>query len=135
MRRQSESGSILEARAFQRERRLIVSLMVTRLCEGSRVVLKTKIRETGMIIRTAAKWPFEKSIVFGDSLVVDRGVTNFHEPIFIKPPVLVAVSAVPITRVVVVFVGESHSNLIVTVSPVLFDEAIVELAIPPESPC
>ncbi len=49
---------------------------------------------------------------------------------FVKLPILVAVAAVPLTAVVVPFVGESDGDSILAAAPDFLDESVVEFPLP-----
>ena len=83
-----------------------------------------------MRIGPPAKRPMIFSFRFFDRKIVDRCVSKAHQAIVAKLPILVAIGAKPISRVVVPLVGEPHRNTISSVSPQLFDEPIVQLLRP-----
>src|SRR5204863_391346 len=62
--------------------------------------------------------------------VVDRGDAPAHQTALVELPVLVAVGAKPVTRIVVPLVGEAHRDPILAEGPDLLDEPVVELATP-----
>src|SRR6266853_2477930 len=80
-----------------------------------------------MRIGPAAKRPMIFSFRFLDWEIIDASVAKSHQAIAIKLPVLVAIGAEPIPRVVVPFVSEAHGNTISAVCPELFDEPVVQL--------
>jgi hypothetical protein len=45
-------------------------------------------------------------------------------------PILITVGAEPVAAVVVPLIGEAHRDAVIAESPQLFDQAIVELAVP-----
>src|SRR5206468_10027684 len=53
-----------------------------------------------------------------------------HQAAGIKLPVLVAVGAEPVSRVVVPLVGETHRDAVLAECPDFLDEPVVELAAP-----
>src|SRR5262245_66300887 len=53
-----------------------------------------------------------------------------HQTVFVELPVLVAVRAEPVTRIVVPFVGEAHGDPILLKRPELLDQSVVELTVP-----
>src|SRR6202158_5544120 len=74
--------------------------------------------------------PAVPAIGFSDGNVVDGGDAPAHQPTGIELPVLVAVGAEPVSRVVVPFVGETHRDAVLAACPDFLDEPVVELAAP-----
>ncbi len=83
-----------------------------------------------MIVGTAAKRPEELAVGFLDREIVDGGVAMMHDAVLIELPVLVSVGAVPVAGVIVTLVGEANGDACAVEGPQLFDEAIVEFALP-----
>src|SRR4030088_2119513 len=83
-----------------------------------------------MPIRSTSKRPTVFAVCFLDRQVVDARVTPAHQPVLVELPVLVAVGAKPVSRVVMPFVNEAHCDAIFCERPQLLDEAIVELSCP-----
>ena len=80
-----------------------------------------------MRIGPAAKRPMIFSFRLLDWEIVDASVAKSHQTIVAKLPILIAIRAEPIPRVVVPFVSEAHGNTISAVCPELFDEPVVQL--------
>ena len=80
-----------------------------------------------MRIGPAAKRPVIFSFRLLDWEIVDASVAKSHQTIVAKLPILIAIRAEPIPRVVVPFVSEAHGNTISGVCPELFDEPVVQL--------
>lgn len=72
----------------------------------------------------------EAAIGFPDGEVVDAGVAFLHEAIFVKFPVLISVSAVPLTAGVAIFVFEADGNTVVSESPELFFQFVAKFFLP-----
>ena len=83
-----------------------------------------------MIVGTAAEGPVIFSFALADGQVVDAGDAAAHVALLVKFPVLVAVGAKPVFRIIVPFVGEADGDAISLKSPKLFDEAIVQFLVP-----
>src|SRR5688572_25658218 len=84
-----------------------------------------------MICRTRARCgPVEFAVRHGNRQIVDRSDAPAHEPTLVELPVLVAVRAEPVVRVVVPFVGETHGDAITAEGPQLLDEPVVQLLRP-----
>jgi hypothetical protein len=79
-----------------------------------------------VVVRASAQRPLVLSLYFLDRKVVDARDAAAHEPPFIKFPVLIAVGAKPISRIIAPFVGETYSNPIGIVDPEFLDKTIVE---------
>lgn len=91
---------------------------------------EAQIARARMTIRSPSERPEELAIGLGDRQVVDAREPALHEPVLVEFPVLIAVGAVPIPRVVVPLVGETHGDAVAVVRPKLLDRAVVELAGP-----
>src|SRR5829696_563156 len=74
--------------------------------------------------------PVELPLWLADRQVIDAGVSLTHQAVLVEFPVLVAVGAEPVSRIVVAFVREPDRDTIARVCPQLLDEPVVELAIP-----
>ena len=83
-----------------------------------------------MIIRAPPKWPVIFAIWFRDGEIVDGRKAKGHEPVVIELPILVAIGSIPVTRVVVPFVGEANRDAIAGKRPELLDEPVVQLLRP-----
>src|SRR5262245_32602622 len=83
-----------------------------------------------MLIRPPPQRPEELALGSSDRQVVDARETKPHEALLVELPVLVAVGAVPVLRVIVPLVCEAHGDAVVVVRPELLDQAVVELARP-----
>ena len=70
-----------------------------------------------MIIRTTAQRPVEKAVSLFDAQIVDARVSMMHNSFCIELPILVAVGSVPLRRIVVKLIGESHCNPIAVKRP------------------
>jgi len=88
--------------------------------------LQPKIRERGVVIGAATEGPAVQPVGLGDGDVVDRRMTDHHQPVFVELPVLVAVGAMPLAFFGVVLICEAHGDAVFRVRPVLLDEPVVE---------
>src|SRR5262252_6338112 len=79
-----------------------------------------------MPIGTAPERPMILALRFLDRKVVDGGKPCGHEPVVIELPVLIAIGAIPVTRVVVPLVSEAHRNAVPGECPQFLDEPIVQ---------
>src|SRR5207244_11816991 len=73
-----------------------------------------------MRIGPAAKRPMIFSFRLLDWEIVDACLAKPHQTIVAKLPILIAIRAKPLPRVVVPFVSEAHGNAVPGVSPELF---------------
>src|SRR6195256_3487867 len=78
----------------------------------------------------AGRAPAVLAIGCGDGKVVNGGEAPAHQPTGIELPVLVAVGAEPVSRVVVPLVGEAHGDAVLAACPDFLDEPVIELAAP-----
>src|SRR5258708_4083428 len=74
--------------------------------------------------------PQELSFVVGDGDVVDAGLAPAHQAGGIELPLLVAVRAKPVARVVAPLVLKAHRDPVVVERPQLLDQAVLDLARP-----
>src|ERR1700676_1923899 len=80
-----------------------------------------------MSIRPSAKRPTILAIRFLDRKIIDACEPQTHQAIIIELPILVAVRAIPISRVVVPLIREAHSNAIAGKGPKLFYKPVIQL--------
>src|ERR1700726_2921320 len=80
-----------------------------------------------MIIRTPPWGPVILALRLLDWQIVDASKPQAHEPILIELPILIAIRAKPIPRVIVPFIGEAHGHTITLERPKLLDQPIVQL--------
>jgi hypothetical protein len=88
--------------------------------------LEAKITQSWMIIGTTAKRPKIFAIRFLDGEIVDACESQPHQAIVVEFPILVAIGAIPVSRIIVPLVGKAYGNTVVRKSPKLFDQAVVE---------
>ena len=74
--------------------------------------LKTKVTQSRMLIGASAERPMIFAIRFLDWKIIDARESQPHQAIVVKLPILVAVGAIPVSGVVVPFVGEAHCDAI-----------------------
>src|ERR1041385_5342425 len=83
-----------------------------------------------MIIRPSPEWPPELPLRLADHHVVDARVPPSHQSELVELPVLVAVAAEPVARIVAPFIGEAHGDARALERPDVLDEPVVELLCP-----
>lgn len=74
--------------------------------------------------------PAEFTSAFLDGQIIDAGVAELHVAEVVKLPVLVAVGAITLTGVIVIFILKMHGDAIVPECPQIFLQTVVQLAIP-----
>src|SRR5262249_38616662 len=92
--------------------------------------LQTEIAETRVIVGPSSLRPMKLPLRLFERHVVYRGMPVMHQPVLIELPVLIAVRAVPVARVVVPFVSKPNRDPIPVEGPQLLDEPIVQLSFP-----
>src|SRR5438874_4700389 len=83
--------------------------------------LQAQVVQSRMSIGTTTKWPMILAVRFLDRQVINGRKPKSHQAVVSKFPVLITVGAEAISRVIMPFVGEPHSNAVCLVSPKLFD--------------
>jgi ABC-type transporter Mla MlaB component len=89
--------------------------------------LKAKVAQSRMIIGAAAERPMIFAIRFLDWKIIDARESQPHQAILVELPILVAIRAIPVSRIVVPFVGEAHCDPVIGEGPKLLGQAVVEL--------
>ena len=87
-----------------------------------------------MIGRTRAERPGVAPVLRGDRQVVDAGESPLHQTVGAEFPVLVAIGAEPVPKIVMPFIGEPNRDAIVGEGPELLDQPVVELRAPIYAP-
>src|SRR5882672_2924247 len=80
--------------------------------------------------RTLLSLPAKLAVALLDRQVVDAGEAFLHQAIFGELPVLVAVRAVPLPRIVVPFVFEAHGDTVFLKAPEFLAQAVVQFLRP-----
>src|SRR3569832_745752 len=70
-----------------------------------------------MVVGAAAEWPEKLAVGFLDGQVVDAGEAAHHVAVLVEFPVLVAIRAVPLSGIVMPFVGEAHGDAVAGTGP------------------
>lgn len=83
-----------------------------------------------MIVRATALRPMKLAFVFTNRQVIDASDSTLHEAVLIELPVLIAIRAKPLTRIVMPLVGEAHRNPVALAGPEFLDQAILEFTCP-----
>jgi len=79
--------------------------------------LEAECAKPWVIVRTASKRPAIFAFALGDRSIVDAGNAAAHETMFVKFPVLVAVTAKPIAAVIVPLISKAYGNAIFVKRP------------------
>src|SRR5580704_2959549 len=64
-------------------------------------VLKAQVTQPRVVFGTSTGQPLKFAVGFQNGKVVDRREPRGHEPVVVELPVLIAIGAIPVTRVVV----------------------------------
>src|SRR5262245_27303609 len=75
-------------------------------------------------------FPAESPLAFLDGQIIDAGEAELHVTKFVELPILVAVSPIPLARVVVEFILETNRDAIAGEGPKRFLQTIVEFTVP-----
>jgi hypothetical protein len=80
-----------------------------------------------MCIWTAPKRPMIRALRLVDREISNGCKAKSHQIIIVELPILIAVRAKPVSRIVMRFVSKAHGNAIFVVSPKLLDQSKIEL--------
>src|ERR1700704_2518569 len=80
-----------------------------------------------MVVRPAPKRPVVLAVRGQNGKVVDGCKSRRHKPIIIEFPVLIAVGAIPVIRVIVPLVSEAYRDLVPSKRPHFLDKPVVQL--------
>jgi hypothetical protein len=83
-----------------------------------------------MIVGPSALGPKELPLPLANRNVIDAGDAQFHQAAFVELPVLVAIGAEPIRRVVMILVAESHGYAVSRARPHFLDKSVAQFARP-----
>src|ERR1700678_3335428 len=83
-----------------------------------------------MVVRTAPQGPVIFALASGYRQIVDAGDSQPHEAVLVELPVLIAIAAKPMARVVVPLIGKPPGYPVLAKSPNFLDEPVVEFARP-----
>src|ERR1700676_260908 len=83
-----------------------------------------------MIVGAAAQWPTIFAVFLADGQIGDRRVAGGGQAVLVELPVLIAIRAKPVARIVIPFVGEADGDAIVAKRPQFLDQTVIKLARP-----
>ena len=83
-----------------------------------------------MVLRARALLPVVEALGIFNWEIVDARVAVMHYALRVVFPIFVAVGAKPLAGIVVPLVGEADGDARFVESPELFDEAVIEFAVP-----
>jgi hypothetical protein len=83
-----------------------------------------------VIVGSTSERPAKLTVGFGNRMFVNAGVPNPHQTICGEFPVLVSVSAEPLTAVIMMLVSITDCDAVPCERPQLLDQAVVELLVP-----
>src|SRR4029077_19832550 len=93
-------------------------------------MLEAELAQRRVTVGTAAQRPVIFALALIDRQIVDAGDAQAHQALLVEFPVFVAVAAKPVAAVVVPFIGEAHSDAVLSKGPDLLDQSVVEFALP-----
>jgi len=79
-----------------------------------------------MVIRALAERPMIFALRFSDREIIDARQAQSHKASVVEFPVFIAIRAEPVSGIVVPLVGKAHCDAIVSESPKLLDQTIVQ---------
>ena len=91
--------------------------------------LKTQVAQSRVVVGAPSAWPVKLALRLLDRQVIDAGVPRIHQTLVIKFPILVAVSAEPTARVIVILIRKPNRDAIAGESPQFLDQPVVELSV------
>ena len=83
-----------------------------------------------MVVGTPSERPVKFAIRYKNRKVVDACKPCGHEPVLIELPVLIAIGAVPVARVIVPLLREAHRDAVPGERPQFLDEPVVQFLDP-----
>src|SRR5437764_13632101 len=83
-----------------------------------------------MAVRAPPDRPVVQAIALADRKVVDAGNAASHQAALVKLPILVAERPKPVAAVVMPLIGQTYRDAVLAEAPQLFDQAVVQFAIP-----
>src|SRR5437870_13857285 len=83
-----------------------------------------------MAVRAPPDRPVVQAIALADRKVVDAGNAASHQAALVKLPILVTERPKPVAAVVMPLIGETYRDAVLAEAPQLFDQAVIQLAIP-----
>ena len=92
--------------------------------------LQPKFAQPRMFVGPPAEGPMVLALARMDRKVVDARDTPPHQAALVELPVLVAVGAEPVARVVVPLVGEADGDPVLVLRPEFLDEPVIQFAGP-----
>src|SRR5262245_41737994 len=75
-------------------------------------LLEAQVTQSWVAVRTATERPVIFAICFQNGKIVDAGKPEGHEAVLIKFPVLIAIGAKPVTRIIVPLVSEAYRDAV-----------------------
>src|SRR5262249_48915674 len=93
-----------------------------------RMALQAQVTQSRMCSGAGSRsLPVKFSIAGLDRQIIDRGKPTPHQPLRVELPILIAVGAKPVARIIMPFVGKAHRNAILGKRPQLLDQTVLEL--------
>src|ERR1700731_3688616 len=83
-----------------------------------------------MVVGATPQGPAIPALIFSNRQVIDAGDSQPHQAVFVELPVFIAVTAIPMTAVVMPLVCKTHGYPVFAKSPQFLDQPVVEFARP-----
>ena len=83
-----------------------------------------------MVIGPATERPVVLAIALADRCVIDGCMTLPHQAVLVEFPILVAIRAEPVARIIVPLVGKPNRDAIALVRPKLLDQPVIQFLLP-----
>src|SRR6266446_495739 len=83
-----------------------------------------------MAVRAPPDRPVVQAVALADRKVVDAGNAASHQAALVKLPILVTERPKPVAAVIMPLIGETYRDAVLAEAPQLFDQAVVQFAIP-----
>src|SRR5882672_9640774 len=92
--------------------------------------LKAQAAERRMVVGASTKGPVIFALAIFDRQVVDAGDPPSHQALFVELPILIAIAAKPVSRIVMPFVCKAHGYPVVAKRPDFLDQAVLQFTTP-----
>src|ERR1700692_188776 len=105
---------------------MFCSVVRLRCLHPLRTALKTQVAQPSVVVGAPSAWPVKLALRLLDRQVIDAGVPRIHQTFGVKFPILVAVSAKPTARVIVILIRKPNRYAIAGECPQLLDQPVVQ---------
>src|SRR5204863_391065 len=91
---------------------------------------EAQVAQARMVIGPATERPVVLAIALADRCVIDGCMTLPHQAVLVEFPILVAIRAEPVARIIVPLVGKPNRDAIALVRPKLLDQPVIQFLLP-----